>query len=102
MIRPKEEPVTRPKPWMNRQPATIMLAGIPVARDHVRWLADTVDEPTSTRLHRALGYGTRRLALEIMEREQILRALDEPPEGLTELRAVLLQERVGRKRSGLA
>jgi hypothetical protein len=35
------------------------------------------------------------------ERETILLALDEPPSGLEELRAVLLQEHVWRQREGL-
>jgi hypothetical protein len=39
--------------------------------------------------------------LSIPERELIIRALDDPPAGLAELRAVLLRERVGRVRDGL-
>ena len=41
------------------------------------------------------------LALTIPERETIIRALDDPPLGLEELRAVLLREHVGRVRDGL-
>jgi hypothetical protein len=44
---------------------------------------------------------TKVLALTIPEREMIIRALDEPPPGLQELRAVLLREHVGRVRDGL-
>ena len=43
---------------------------------------------------------TRLLGLDIPQRETF-RMLDDPPEGLTELRAVLLQEHVGRVRDGL-
>ena len=42
-----------------------------------------------------------RITLDITDREAILRALDDPPAGLEELRAVLLQEHVGRGRDGL-
>ncbi len=42
------------------------------------------------------------LGLSIAERETIIRALDDPPPGLEELRGVLLAEHVGRKREGLA
>ena len=41
------------------------------------------------------------LALTIEDRERILRALDDPPEGLAELRGVLLLEHEGRVRDGL-
>ena len=41
------------------------------------------------------------LALTIPERETIIRALDDPPPGLEELRAVLLREHVDRVRDGL-
>ena len=47
--------------------------------------------------------GARILALQIQERESILRALDDPPtKALVELRAVLLQERVARVRGEMA
>ena len=41
------------------------------------------------------------LALTIPERETIIQALDDPPPGMEELRAVLLREHVGRARDGL-
>jgi hypothetical protein len=41
------------------------------------------------------------LALTILERETIIRTLDDPPPGLEELRAVLLREHVGRVQVGL-
>jgi hypothetical protein len=47
---------------------------------------------------------TRNLAevgLTIRERTAILDVLDDPPQGLEELRAVLLREHVGRVRDGL-
>ena len=42
------------------------------------------------------------LGLTIAERGTIIRALDDPPAGLEELRGVLVAEHVGRKREGLA
>ena len=41
---------------------------------------------------------TKVLALTIPERETIIRALEDAPPGLEELRAVLLREHVGRVR----
>ena len=43
----------------------------------------------------------RIVALDITDREAILRVLEECPEELLELRATLLQERVWRRREGL-
>ncbi|MDQ3382020.1 MAG: hypothetical protein M3546_17215 [Actinomycetota bacterium] len=77
-----------------------MLAGIPVAPDLVRELADLVDEPTATLFERALGTEVKILALTIEDRERILRALDDPPVGLAELRGVLLREHTWRVREG--
>ena len=97
--------MTRDKPWRNRPPSTITItitiAGVPIPREQVQWLADNTDEPISTRLRRALTNETRLLALEIHERSRSFRALEDPADGLTELRAVLLLEHVGRNRDGL-
>jgi hypothetical protein len=41
------------------------------------------------------------LALTIPERETIIRAVEDAPEGLEELRGVLLREHVARVRDGL-
>jgi hypothetical protein len=53
------------------------------------------------RLERAYDAETKVLALTMPEWEAILRTLDDPPEGLTELRAVLLEQQVWRVREGL-
>jgi hypothetical protein len=93
--------MARHKPY--RPPTSITLAGIPVRRELVRWIADQLpDDPAGRRLRRALDNDTRILGLEVDEREQILAVLDDPPAGLEELRATLLQEHVGRLRDGLA
>jgi hypothetical protein len=80
----------------------MMLAGIRVPDDVVRDLADMVDEPTANLLDKALELQTVVLALAIEDRERILRALDDPPDGLDELRGVLLKEHEWRLREGLA
>ena len=59
------------------------------------------DDDLGSRLWTAYGRMTKVLALTIAERETIIRALDDPPPGLEELRAVLLREHVGRVRDGL-
>jgi hypothetical protein len=53
------------------------------------------------RLRNALEREAVGLALSIDDRERILRALDDPPDGLAELRGVLLREHEWRLRDGL-
>jgi hypothetical protein len=67
----------------------------------VRELALLVDEPTAGVLERALENEVKVLALTIEDRERILRALDDPPDGLAELRGVLVREHEWRVREGL-
>jgi hypothetical protein len=81
--------------------APMMLAGIRVSSELVRELAEIVDEPTASMLARALEMETVVVALTIEDRERIIRALDDPPAGLAELRGVLLREHEWRKRTGL-
>ncbi len=57
---------------------------------------------TAERLERAYDREARIVALDIPDREAILRVLEDCPEELVELRATLLQEHVRRKREGLA
>jgi hypothetical protein len=56
---------------------------------------------TAERLENAYDLETKILALTIDDRERIIRALDDPPAGLVELRGVLLQEHEWRVREGL-
>lgn len=58
-----------------------MLAGVPVAADLVREL-DRVDKPAAGRLRECLEANRATFALTIEEREQILRALEDCPDGL--------------------
>jgi hypothetical protein len=82
--------------------SSAVVAGIPVRADSTLELARLVDDPELTdKLERAYGRYVKILALDMPERETILLALDEPPSGLEELRAVLLQEHVWRQREGL-
>jgi len=83
----------------------IYLAGIPIPARLVlelaRALRDAELVDTAERLEGAYDREARIVALEISDREAILRALEDPPAGLEELRAVLLHEHVGRQREGL-
>lgn len=82
-----------------------MLAGLPVAADAVDELvglvraADAAD--LADRLARANADDVKLLALTIDDRAIILAALEDPPEGLAELRGVLMNEHEWRKREGL-
>jgi hypothetical protein len=78
-----------------------MLAGIPVSPALVRELASLVDEPTAGVLEQALDREVTVIALTIEEREQILRGLEDCPDGLAELRGVLVREHEWRCREGL-
>ena len=61
--------------------------------------AELVD--TAERFEGAYDRQARIVALEVSDRVGILRALEDPPAGLEELRAVMLHEHVGRQREGL-
>jgi hypothetical protein len=77
----------------------VFLAGVPVPDRDVLELARLVDDDAlATRLEDCYGRGVKILGLEIDERELIIRALDDPPVGLEELRATLVAEHVGRLR----
>lgn len=72
-----------------------MLAGVPVSDAATAELATMVGAQAPTladRLDQALADGVSLLALTIDERAIILAALEDPPEGLGEVRAVLLNE----------
>jgi hypothetical protein len=81
------------------------LAGIPVPDRDVLELARLLREArfddTAEWLEAAFDREARIVALTIPQREEILRALDDPPDGLAELRGVLLDEHEGRARQGL-
>jgi hypothetical protein len=77
-------------------------AGVTLRDEIVHEIARLLDDDAfSARLETAYSRMTKVLALTIPERETIIRALDNPPPGLEELRAVLLREHVGRVRDGL-
>ena len=79
------------------------MAGLPVRDELVLELARLVDDPDpSGRLEDAFGRMVRVFALTVSERETILRALDDPPRGLEELRGVLLGEHAARARGDMA
>ena len=81
------------------------LAGFPVADKAVLQLAASLREAelvdTAETARTRLRPRARIVALDVPDREAILRVLEECPEGLLELRATLLHELVWRKREGL-
>ena len=77
----------------------MFVAGIPIRDELILKLARLVDDPElASRLEDCYGRDVKVLGLSIPESETILRALDDPPNGLTELRGVLLAGHVGRLR----
>ena len=82
-----------------------MLAGVPVPADSTAELASIVraagGDELADRLERASHDEVKLLALSIDERAIILAALDDPPDGLAELRGVLMNEHQWRQREGL-
>ncbi len=78
------------------------LAGIPVRDDLILELARlVVDDALADRLEDVYRREVKVLGLDIPERETIIRALEDPPAGLEELRGVLLREHEWRVREGL-
>jgi hypothetical protein len=81
-----------------------MLAGIPVNDLSVLHLTSRLREAgfddTSERLEDCRRREVKVVALTVPEREDILRSLEECPEELAELRAVLLREHEWRRREG--
>jgi len=82
-----------------------MLAGLNVPDSEVlelaRFLGDAGLDHVAEKLEAAYERETTVLALTIEDREAILRALDDPPQGFADLRAVLLREHEWRVREGL-
>ena len=82
-----------------------MLAGVPVSAAATGDLASIVRSAgageLADRLERALADEVKLLALTIDERALILAALEDPPDGLAELRGVLLNEHQWRQGEGL-
>jgi hypothetical protein len=86
-------------------PVVIKLAGLPVKKRIVLDLATMLRRAdyghTADTLEGATVTDQADIALTVDDRIAILDLLDDPPDGLTELRATLLQEHVGPKRDGL-
>jgi hypothetical protein len=83
----------------------MMLAGIPLPPPAIAELASMVRaigaDELADRLERAVQDDVKILALTIDERAIILNMLDDPPDELAELRAMLLNERQWRQAQGL-
>jgi len=83
----------------------MMLAGLPVSDNAVDGFAELVRAAGAAdladRLERAVADQVKLIALTINERALLLDALHDPPDGLAELRGVLMNEHEWRKRQGL-
>jgi hypothetical protein len=83
----------------------MFLAGVPVDDKRVLTLAaklrDVGLDDTAERLETAYDKEVKVLALEIFHRDDILQVLVDCPEGLCELRAVLLKQQAWRDREGI-
>ena len=83
----------------------MMLAGVPVPDRLVLTIASNLRDAglgtTAGRLENGYDRETKLLAFSIAERDDILQVLVDCPEGLGELRAVLIQEHAWRVREGL-
>ena len=83
-----------------------MLAGVPVPDRLILTIAGSLRDAdlddTAERLENGYDRETKLLALSIAERDNILQVLVDCPDGLCELRAVLLSEQTWRAREGLA
>jgi len=81
------------------------IAGIAVNALAVRWLAERLVHGghgrTAALLLTAQASGDEHVALSIKDREAVLGVLRDPPEGLCELRGVLMLEHLGRVRHGV-
>ena len=81
------------------------LAGVSVSAALTGELASRLRDDGSVhiseKLEEALAHNKPIVALSIRDREQILAVLGDPPDGLEELRGVLLREREWRQREGL-
>ena len=73
--------------------------------EHVRALVALLDDPGASdvaeTLTVALDAERTIVALTVPDREAILSVIDDPPDGLAELRGVLLREHEWRQREGL-
>jgi hypothetical protein len=80
----------------------MFVAGIPIPDELILELAGLVEDPElADRLESAYSREVKILGIEIPERDTILLALIDPPQGLEELRGVLLNEVEWRRREGL-
>jgi hypothetical protein len=83
----------------------MQLAGIPVRDADVLELVSLLREAefdlVAEKIECAIEVEVRIMALTITDRGSILRALDDPPDRLAELRGVFLREHVSRVREGL-
>jgi hypothetical protein len=85
--------------------AAMMLAGLPVPADAIQELASIVRaagaDELADRLEQAVADDVKLLALTLDERAVMLAALEDSPQELAELRAVLLADHQWRRTEGI-
>ena len=84
----------------------MLLAGVPVEEKLVLTLAAMLSDAglyeTAVRLETGYDLEIKTLALSVAQRDDLLTVLVDCPEGLCELRAVLLQQQAWRDREGIS
>jgi hypothetical protein len=75
----------------------VLVGGVPVDERLLRRLAEVVPPAVARRLDLALFYRAAVLGLTAAERRAILDALENPPPGLENLRATLIQDPAWRR-----
>jgi hypothetical protein len=80
----------------------MLVGGVPIDEQLLRELTRVLDRKLAQRLDTALLYRAKVLGLTIAEREAILKALENAPPGLEDLRAFLLQDSRWRSSERLA
>ena len=78
----------------------MLVGGVPIDERLLRELSRVVDRNLARRLDTALLYRAKVLGLTVAEREAILKALENSPPGLEELRAILCRIRAGARANG--
>ena len=80
----------------------MLLVGVEIRPELVEWIRLLVAEPTATTLRVAVDDDLSVVNLDIQDRIRILAVLDDPHPEFAQLRAVLLRDLEGFRRSGLA
>jgi hypothetical protein len=87
--------------YCGKEERYVLVGGVPVDERLLRRLAEVVPPAVARRLDMALLYRAAVLGLTRSERRAIVAALENPPSGLENLRATLVQDPSWRQPEGL-